>query len=124
VPTTATARVRQLSRGGGRKNDRIDAGAAACVAALQGDARPLQAEGYADAMAVFDERRVNLAQSRVRAVNQLHALLRALIAGGRTSGSLRYHRSRPAAHRPPPRSGGAGSQGSRQRPRERDPHSR
>ena len=82
VPTTATARVRQLSRGGGRKNDRIDAGAAACVAALQGDARPLQAEGYADAMAVLDERRVNLAQSRVRAVNQLHALLRALIAGG------------------------------------------
>jgi hypothetical protein len=28
VPTTATARVRQLSRGGGRKNDRIDAAAA------------------------------------------------------------------------------------------------
>jgi len=82
VPTTATARVRQLSRGGGRKNDRIDAGAAACVAALQGDARPLEAEGYTDAMAVLDERRVNLAQSRVRAVNQLHALLRALIAGG------------------------------------------
>ena len=70
VSTTATARVRQLSRGGGRKNDRIDAGAAACVAALQGDARPLQTESYADAMAVLDERRVNLAQSRVRAVNR------------------------------------------------------
>ncbi len=82
VPTTATARVRQLSRGGGRKNDRIDAGAAACVAALRGDARPMEAEGHADALAVLDERRVNLAQSRVRAVNQLHALLRALIAGG------------------------------------------
>ena len=48
VPTTATARVRQLSRGGGRKNDRIDAAAAACVAALQGDARPLEAETTAD----------------------------------------------------------------------------
>jgi transposase len=82
VPSTATARVRQLSRGGGRKNDRIDAGAAACVAALQGDARPLAAEGIADGLAVLDERRVNLAQSRVRAVNQLHALLRALLAGG------------------------------------------
>ena len=81
VPSTATARVRQLSRGGGRKNDRIDAAAAACVAALQGDARPMEAEGYADALAVLDERRVNLAQSRVRAVNQLHALLRALLAG-------------------------------------------
>ena len=82
VATTATARVRQLSRGGGRKNDRIDAAAAACVAALQGDARPLEAEGPADAIAVLDEHRVNLAQSRVRAVNQLHALLRALVAGG------------------------------------------
>ncbi|MHA7288871.1 hypothetical protein ACX80V_04400 [Arthrobacter sp. MDT3-24] len=51
----------------------IDAAAAACVAAVQGDARPLKAEGYADALAVLDERRVNLAQSRVRAENQLHA---------------------------------------------------
>lgn len=82
VPATATARVRQLSRGGGRKNDRIDAAAAACVAALQGDARPIVAEGAADALAVLDERRINLSQARVRAVNQLHALLRALLAGG------------------------------------------
>jgi transposase len=52
------------------------------VAALQGDARPLEAEGHADALAVLDQRRVNLAQSRVRAVNRLHALLRALLAGG------------------------------------------
>jgi transposase len=82
VPATATARVRQLSRGGGRKNDRIDAAAAACVAALQGDARPLQAEGTTDALALLDERRANLSQARVRAVNQLHALFRALLAGG------------------------------------------
>ena len=34
----ATARVRELSRGGRRKNDVIDAAAAASVAALQGDA--------------------------------------------------------------------------------------
>jgi len=52
------------------------------VAAWQGDARPLSAEGTADALAVLDERRVNLSQTRVRAVNQLHALLRALLAGG------------------------------------------
>jgi transposase len=86
VPTTATARVRQLSRGGGRKNDRIDAAAAACVAALQGDARPLEAEGTADALGLLDERRANLSQARVRAVNQLHALLRALLAGGAPTG--------------------------------------
>lgn len=44
VPTTATSPVRQPSRGGVRKNDRIDAAAAAYVAALQGDARPMQPE--------------------------------------------------------------------------------
>jgi transposase len=82
VPSTATARVRQLSRGGGRKNDQIDAAAAACVAALQGEGRPIQAEGITDALALLDESRMNLAQSRVRLVNQLHALLRDLLAGG------------------------------------------
>src|SRR5215207_10577704 len=82
VPSAATARVRQLSRGGGRKNDQIDAAAAASVAALQGDGRPLQAEDLTDALALLDESRTNLAQSRVRLVNQLHALLRDLLAGG------------------------------------------
>jgi transposase len=81
VPSTPTARVRQLSRGGGRKNDQIDAAAAACAAALQGDGRPLQAEDITDALALLDESRMNLAQSRVRLVNQLHALLRDLPAG-------------------------------------------
>jgi transposase len=74
--------VGQLSRGGGRKNDQIDAAAASCVAALQGEGRPLQAEGITDALALLDESRMNLTQSRVRLVNQLHALLRDLLAGG------------------------------------------
>jgi len=39
VPPSATRRVRELSRGGGRKNGVIDA-AAAGIAAAQGDARP------------------------------------------------------------------------------------
>ncbi|MFE3526607.1 hypothetical protein ACFXOD_34400 [Streptomyces sp. NPDC059161] len=60
----------------------MDAAAAACVAALQGDARPVQPECSTDALALLDERRSNLAQARVRAVNQLHALLRALLPGG------------------------------------------
>ena len=38
VPSTATARVRELSRGSRRKTDVIDAAAAASVAALHGDA--------------------------------------------------------------------------------------
>ena len=82
IPTTATARVRELSRGGRRKNDRIDAAAAASVAALQGDARQVYPETTTDALALLDERRVNLSHSRTRAINQLHALLRELMAGG------------------------------------------
>jgi transposase len=82
IPTTATARVRELSRGGRRKNDRIDAAAAASVAALQGDARQVYPETTTDSLALLDERRVNLSHSRTRTVNQLHALLRELMAGG------------------------------------------
>jgi hypothetical protein len=78
---TATARIRELSRGGRRKNDRIDAAAAACVAALQGDTRPVAPEGP-DVLALLDERRTNLSNSRTRLINQLHALLRQLLAGG------------------------------------------
>lgn len=82
VAPAATARVRQLSRGGRRKNDRIDAAAAASVAALQGDSRPVYAETHADSLALLDERRKNLSSSRTRSVNQLHALLRELLPGG------------------------------------------
>lgn len=81
VHASATARVRQLSRGGGRKNDAIDAAAAATVAA-QGAARPVTGENHATVPALLDERRVNLGQARVRAANQLHALLRDLLPGG------------------------------------------
>nr|WP_241769570.1 transposase [Rhodococcus opacus] len=69
-------------RGGRRKNDRIDAAAAACVAALQGDARPVAPEGPTDVLALLDERRTNMCNSRTRIVNQQHALLWQLLAGG------------------------------------------
>jgi transposase len=82
VPCTATARVRELSRGGRRKNDVIDAAAAASVAALAGDATPIPVEDSSTVLALLDERRANLATHRTRLVNQLHALLRDLIPGG------------------------------------------
>ncbi|ORM38155.1 MULTISPECIES: IS110 family transposase [Williamsia] len=82
VPSTATARVRQLSRGGRRKNDRIDAAAAACVAALQGDERPVFCEDYTSVLRVLDERRRSLLSAKSRLVNQLHAVLRQLLPGG------------------------------------------
>jgi transposase len=82
VPCAATARVRELSRGGRRKNDVIDAAAAASVAALAGDARPVAVEDLSTVLALLDERRANLAAHRTRLINQLHALLRDLIPGG------------------------------------------
>nr|WP_245671524.1 IS110 family transposase [Nocardia amamiensis] len=82
VAPAATARVRQLSRGGRRKNDRIDAAAAASVAALHGDARPVHPETHVDSLALLDERRKNLSSNRTRSINQLHALLRELLPGG------------------------------------------
>jgi transposase len=82
VAATATARVRELSRGGRRKTDVLDAAAAASVVALQGDTAPVAAEAASTVLRMLDERRVNLTQQRTRTVNQVHALLRELRPGG------------------------------------------
>nr|WP_238815345.1 transposase [Nocardia brasiliensis] len=82
VPATATARVRELSRGRRRKNDKLDAAAAASVAALQGDAVPVEAEGAATVLRMLDERRTNLTRQPTRTVNQPHAVMRELLPGG------------------------------------------
>ena len=82
VPSTATARVRELSRGNRRKTDVIDAAAAASVAALQGDATVVAGEDHTTVFAMLEERRANVAAPRVRVANQLHAVLRDLVPGG------------------------------------------
>ena len=82
MPSTATARVRELSRGSRRKTDVIDAAAAASVAALQGDASVVAGEDQTTVFAMLEERRANLAAQRVRVTNQLHAVLRDLVPGG------------------------------------------
>ncbi|MBA2312088.1 MAG: transposase, partial [Actinobacteria bacterium] len=74
--------MRELSRGGRRKNDVIDAAAAASVAALGGDANVVVAEDLTTVLALLDERRDNLIAQRTRLINQLHALLRDLMPGG------------------------------------------
>jgi hypothetical protein len=56
--------VRELSRGGRRKNDVIDAAAAASVAALHGDANPVVAEDLTTVLMLLDERRGNLTTQR------------------------------------------------------------
>lgn len=85
VPSTATARVRELSRGR-RKNDVIDAAAAASVAALRGDANPVLAEDITTVLGLLDERRSNVTTQRTRLVNQLHAVFRDLLPGGAPKG--------------------------------------
>ena len=82
VSSTATARVRELSRGGRRKNDVIDAAAAASVAALHGDTTPVVAEDLTTVVALLDERRNNVTTQRTRLINQLHAVMRDLVPGG------------------------------------------
>lgn len=42
----------------------------------------MRGEGLIDSLALLDERRVHLSRNRTRTVNQLHALLRDLLAGG------------------------------------------
>ncbi|MDX3129918.1 transposase [Streptomyces europaeiscabiei] len=49
---------------------------------LHGDSREVGAEDHTTALALLDERRVTLAQARVRTVNQLPALMRDLLPGG------------------------------------------
>jgi transposase len=82
VPSTATAWVRELSRGGRGKNDVIDAAAAASAAALRSAANPVVAEDLTTVLALLDERRDNVITQRTRLINQLHALLRDLVPGG------------------------------------------
>jgi transposase len=82
VRTTATARVRERSRGRGGKSDALDAAAAAGIAAFQGDAAQLQPAEVTVVLALLEERPSNLVGQRTRSVNQLHAVLGELIAGG------------------------------------------
>lgn len=101
IPSTATARVRELSRGGRRKTDRIDAAAAACVAFTQADYRPVEADGDRAILRLLDERRSDVANQHSRVLNQLHAVLRELLPGGvSVSQRVEQIRSIVVAHMP------------------------
>ena len=104
--TAATARVCELSRGGRHKNDVIDVSAAASVAALQGDAPPVGVDDDTVVFELLEEHRGSLTAQRVCSVNQLHALLRDLVAGGAPT-ALRAHHGRGSAAQDPPSQLGA-----------------
>ena len=82
VPSFLSARVRELSRGGRRKTDAIDALAAARAARDADHLHPVQAEDIGTVIAMLSERRDSLIGQRTRTANQLHALLAELTPGG------------------------------------------
>ena len=82
VPSFLSARVRELSRGGRRKTDAIDALATARAARDADELHPVLAEDLSTVIDMLNERRDNLIGQRTRTANQLHALLRDLAPGG------------------------------------------
>jgi transposase len=82
VPAFLSARVRELSRGGRRKTDQIDALATARATCDADMPHAVQPEDTTSVIAMVNERRDNLIAARTRTANQLHALLGDLSPGG------------------------------------------
>ncbi len=92
VPPKLSAKVRLLSTGNARKNDRLDALATA-LAAWRNERLPaLEQEAGAEVLRLLSERREDLVAERTRALNRLHGLLRDLLPGG-VAGRLSAHRA-------------------------------
>jgi transposase len=86
VPPKLSAKVRVLSTGNARKNDRLDATFTA-LAALRNEqlarVHPEDAlEGRVEILRLLTERRDDLVAERTRALNRLHVLLRDLLSDG------------------------------------------
>ena len=84
VPPKLSSRVRVLSTGNARKNDRLDATFTA-LAALRNDSlssvQPEDGpESHVEILRLLTERREDLVSERTRALNRLHVLLRDLLS--------------------------------------------
>ncbi len=90
VPPKLSARVRVLSTGNARKNDRLDATFTALAALRNGRLSSAQPEdgpeGHAEILRLLTERREDLVAERTRALNRLHVLLRDLLSDGVAKG--------------------------------------
>jgi transposase len=79
VPPKLSARVRVLSTGNARKNDRLDATFTALAALRNGRLASVQPEdgpdGHAEILRLLTERREHLVAERTRSLNRLHVLL-------------------------------------------------
>jgi transposase len=90
VPPKLSSRVRVLSTGNARKNDRLDATFTA-LAALSNErlarVHPEDGlEGRGEILRLLTERREDLVAERTRALNRLHVLLRDLLSDGVAKG--------------------------------------
>jgi transposase len=85
VPAKLAARVRLLSKGGGRKTDTADAASVAQVALHCETLRAVTAEDQTSILRLLAERRDDLTGERTRILNRLHGLLRDLLPGGAPS---------------------------------------
>jgi transposase len=92
VPPKLSARVRVLSTGNARKNDRVDALATALAAWRHERLAAVDPEAASEVLRLLSERREDLVAERTRALNRLHGLLRDLLPGG-VAGTLSAHRA-------------------------------
>ena len=82
VPAFLSARVRALGGGSGRKTDDADAYAVA-VAGLRGhDLQIVQPEDAVAVLKMLSDRRQQLVEQRIAAINRLHDVLQDLLPGG------------------------------------------
>src|SRR3954451_4145732 len=82
VPAKLSARVRALGGGSGRKTDDTDAYAIA-VAGLRGrNLELVQPDDTVTVLKLLSDRRQQLVEQRIAAVNRLHTLLQELLPGG------------------------------------------
>jgi len=82
VPAFLSARVRALGGGSGRKTDDSDAYAVA-VAGLRGHALQIvRPEGAVAVLKMLSDRRQQLVEQRITAINRLHDVLQDLLPGG------------------------------------------
>lgn len=85
VPAVLSARVRALGGGSGRKTDNADAYAVA-VAGLRGhDLQVVRQQDHVAVLKMLSDRRQQLVEQRIAAVNRLHDLLQDLLPGGARS---------------------------------------
>jgi transposase len=92
VPPKLSARVRVLSSGNARKNDRLDALATALAASRNDRLAAVDPEAASEVLRLLSERREDLVAERTRALNRLHGLLRDLVPGG-VARTLSAHRA-------------------------------